>query len=117
MVNPNAKIHYVEYVKDLAYDIELVEGGDRSLSVLAMLRTDRDVAIQKVRDMQDELDELVARANICLRDGDNKYGSCKKCLGPKPYATAPDLCKPCEDAIDKELEAAEKAEIRAGESK
>lgn len=101
--NGNAKLYYAENVKDLINDIEAAEGGDQSPVVITMLRTNRNVAVQKLRAMHDELDELVERADKCLGGEEGVYGS------RKPDALVPDLCKSCGDALEQQLGVTEKA--------
>ena len=44
----------------------LVERGDRSPDVLAKLRANRNIVVRRIKDIQEEADDLVARATRSL---------------------------------------------------
>jgi len=64
--NGNAKLYYVKDVRRLLDDILLVEGGERSPDVLGTLQVNRDVVVRRLKDIQEEADDLVARATRSL---------------------------------------------------
>jgi len=67
VANRNAKLRYLENLKNLYGDIELCEAGETSSDVLGTLRVNMEVCEQQLAQMTLELHEVATRARRLLR--------------------------------------------------